>query len=62
MAILTITDNGQVTLSSELPRHLGVGPGKRIEVRKAFMVRDGCSVNHSLSGIAGRDQARVSLI
>ena len=32
MGMLTITAKGQVTLRQELLRHLGVGPGDRIEV------------------------------
>jgi bifunctional DNA-binding transcriptional regulator/antitoxin component of YhaV-PrlF toxin-antitoxin module len=32
MTVLTITEKGQVTLLKELLRHLGVGPGDKIEV------------------------------
>lgn len=32
MTTLTITAKGQVTLKKELLRHLGVGPGQKIEV------------------------------
>ena len=32
MGALTITGKGQVTLRKELLRHLGVGPGDKIEV------------------------------
>lgn len=32
MTTLTITSKGQVTLRKELLRHLGVGPGDKIEV------------------------------
>lgn len=32
MTTLTITAKGQVTLKKELLRHLGVGPGQRVEV------------------------------
>ncbi len=34
MATLTITSKGQVTLRKELLKHLGVGPGDKIEVDK----------------------------
>lgn len=32
MTTLTITAKGQVTLKKELLRHLGVGPGQKVEV------------------------------
>ena len=32
MTTLTITAKGQVTLKKELLRHLGVGPGQKIEI------------------------------
>jgi antitoxin PrlF len=32
MSTLTITAKGQVTLRKELLRHLGVGPGEKVEV------------------------------
>ena len=34
MTTLTITAKGQVTLKRELLKHLGVGPGEKIEVDK----------------------------
>jgi antitoxin PrlF len=34
MTILTITTKGQVTLKQDLLKHLGVGPGEKIEVDK----------------------------
>lgn len=34
MATLTITSKGQVTLRKEVLRHLGVGPGQKIELDK----------------------------
>ena len=34
MTTLTITTKGQVTLKQDLLKHLGVGPGERIEVDK----------------------------
>ena len=34
MTTLTITAKGQVTLKQDLLKHLGVGPGERIEVEK----------------------------
>ena len=38
MTTLTITAKGQVTLKQELLKHLGVGPGERVE---ADELRDG---------------------
>ena len=38
MTALTVTGKGQVTLRKELLRHLGVGPGDKIEVE---MLPDG---------------------
>ena len=32
MTTLTITSRGQVTLKKDILRHLGVGPGDRVEV------------------------------
>ena len=32
MATLTVTAKGQVTLRKEVLRHLGVGPGEKVEV------------------------------
>ena len=34
MTTLTITTKGQITLKQSLLRHLGVGPGQKIEVDK----------------------------
>lgn len=34
MTTLTITAKGQVTLKQELLKHLGVGPGERVEADK----------------------------
>jgi antitoxin PrlF len=34
MTTLTITTKGQVTLKQDLLKHLGVGPGEKIEVDK----------------------------
>lgn len=34
MTILTITAKGQVTLKQDLLKHLGVGPGEKIEADK----------------------------
>lgn len=34
MTTLTITAKGQVTLRKELLRHLGIGPGDKINVQK----------------------------
>jgi len=34
MTTLTITAKGQVTLRQDLLKHLGVGPGQKIEVEK----------------------------
>ena len=34
MTRLTITAKGQVTLKQELLKHLGVGPGEKVEVHK----------------------------
>jgi antitoxin PrlF len=34
MSTLTITAKGQVTLRQDLLKHLGVGPGQKIEVDK----------------------------
>ena len=34
MTTLTITTKGQVTLKRDLLKHLGVGPGEKIEVDK----------------------------
>ena len=34
MTVLTITAKGQVTLKQDLLKHLGVGPGERIEADK----------------------------
>lgn len=31
-ATLTVTSKGQVTLRKELLRHLGVGPGEKVEI------------------------------
>ncbi|HEX8895960.1 MAG TPA: AbrB/MazE/SpoVT family DNA-binding domain-containing protein [Terriglobales bacterium] len=32
MITLTITGKGQVTLKQDLLRHLGVGPGEKVEI------------------------------
>lgn len=34
MAILTVTDRGQITLRKELLNHLGLKPGEKIDVDK----------------------------
>jgi len=34
MTVLTITAKGQVTLKQDLLKHLGVGPGEKIEADK----------------------------
>lgn len=34
MTTLTVTTKGQVTLRKDLLRHLGVGPGEKLEVDK----------------------------
>ena len=34
MTAVTVTAKGQITLKRELLRHLGVGPGQKIEVSK----------------------------
>jgi bifunctional DNA-binding transcriptional regulator/antitoxin component of YhaV-PrlF toxin-antitoxin module len=34
MTILTITTKGQITLKRDLLKHLGVGPGEKIEADK----------------------------
>jgi len=34
MTTLTITSKGQVTLKQDLLKHLGVGPGERVEADK----------------------------
>ena len=34
MTMLTITAKGQVTLKQELLKHLGVGPGEKVEADK----------------------------
>jgi len=34
MTTLTITGKGQVTLKHDLLRHLGVGPGEKVEIDK----------------------------
>ena len=34
MTTLTITGKGQVTLKQDLLRHLGVGPGEKVEIDK----------------------------
>ena len=34
MITLTITGKGQVTLKQDLLRHLGVGPGEKVEIDK----------------------------
>jgi bifunctional DNA-binding transcriptional regulator/antitoxin component of YhaV-PrlF toxin-antitoxin module len=34
MTTLTITTKGQVTLKQDLLKHLGVGPGEKVEVDK----------------------------
>jgi len=34
MSKLTVTAKGQITLRKDLLRHLGVGPGQRIETHK----------------------------
>ena len=38
MAILTITDRGQLTLKKELLQHMGIAPGEKVE---AYMVPGG---------------------
>ena len=34
MTVLTITAKGQVTLNRDLPKHLGVSPGEKVEADK----------------------------
>lgn len=34
MASLLVTVKGRITLDRELPRHVGVGPGERLDVEK----------------------------
>ena len=68
MGTLTITAKGQVTLRRDLLRHLGVGPGDkielsplpggRIEVRAA---QPGGSIESFLGRLAGRSSRALSL-
>jgi bifunctional DNA-binding transcriptional regulator/antitoxin component of YhaV-PrlF toxin-antitoxin module len=34
MATLTVTAKGQITLKQDLLKHLGIGPGQKLEVEK----------------------------
>lgn len=34
MATLTVTAKGQITLRQDLLKHLGVGPGEKLEIEK----------------------------
>lgn len=56
MTTLTITAKGQVTLKQELLKHLGVGPGQKVEVDKlpdGRMVVRAVEQSHAISDFIG---------
>lgn len=68
MSTLTITAKGQVTLRRDLLRHLGVGPGDRIEVStlpggriEVRAARPGGSIEAFFGKLAGRSSRTLSL-
>jgi len=50
MTKLTITAKGQVTLKQELLRHLGVGPGEKVE---ADQLSDGRIIDQAIENDCG---------
>lgn len=68
MTTLTVTAKGQVTLRKDLLRHLGVGPGQKIEVDKlpdgrltVSAARPTGSIDDFIGLFAGRTKKALSI-